>query len=305
MIYRLVKPNTKILLNTYTNGNSTVSIYSDGTKVRSTEDDEFKPEFPENIDVKITNRCRWNCPFCHEASTPLGDHGDINHPIFDSLVPGTEMAIGGGNIFEHPDIDVFLSKLKERGIIANITINQHDMKIAQRATKVNQWMKANLVYGVGVSWDGTDISDIIKDIYNPENLVIHTIAGVHDLNKLTNKNKLKVLILGYKDLRRGVIYKQNNNVTEKIKQLENNLSNLLKQFKVLSFDNLALKQLNVKNYVTAEVWDSYYMGDDGTHTMFIDLPNNQFASSSTSTIRYDLTSEIDIRDIFNTVINEK
>ena len=43
-------------LNTYTNGNHKVTIYSDGTKIKETIDpkaDHFTYDFPENFDIKI------------------------------------------------------------------------------------------------------------------------------------------------------------------------------------------------------------------------------------------------------------
>ena len=45
------------LLGEYQNGNYTVKIYNDGTKIRETNDDVFVASFPECIDLKITNNC--------------------------------------------------------------------------------------------------------------------------------------------------------------------------------------------------------------------------------------------------------
>lgn len=69
------------LLGIYKNGNYRVRIYDDGTKVRETidpNDNKFIAEFPESIDLKITNRCDMGCKMCHENSTIDGAHGDIN-----------------------------------------------------------------------------------------------------------------------------------------------------------------------------------------------------------------------------------
>ena len=113
------------VLGQYKNGNYTVTILQDGTKIRYNELDFFNPEKPESMDVKITNRCNIGCPMCHENSTCDGKHGDImNLPFFDTLLPYTEIAIGGGNPLSHPDFIPFLEKLKERNLISNMTINQ-------------------------------------------------------------------------------------------------------------------------------------------------------------------------------------
>ena len=53
-------------------------------------------------------------------------------------------------------------------------------------------------------------------------------------------------------------------------------------FKVVSFDNLALEQLNVKNILNKDKWNKLYMGDDGSYTMYIDAVTEEYAMSSTS-----------------------
>ena len=111
------------LLGRYMNGNVRTSIYSDGTKERFTMDDEFKPTFAENMDIKICNRSSAGCSYCHQGSTPDGKLGDImNEKFIDTLYPYQEVALGGGNILEHPDLIPFLHKLKEKKIITNITV---------------------------------------------------------------------------------------------------------------------------------------------------------------------------------------
>ena len=94
--------NTCSLLAKYKNGNYTVRLFSDGTKIRFTLDDEFNAMFPESIDIKITNYCDISCLMCHEDSSTKGVHGNLEHPFLDTLVAGTELAIGGGNPLSHP-----------------------------------------------------------------------------------------------------------------------------------------------------------------------------------------------------------
>lgn len=43
------------LLGSYNNGNTMNHIFSDGTRIRETEDDEFRFDFASNMDVKICN----------------------------------------------------------------------------------------------------------------------------------------------------------------------------------------------------------------------------------------------------------
>ena len=113
------------LLGIYKNGNFTTKIFSDGTKVRETEDDEFKAAFAENMDIKISNYCDMGCKFCHEGSTRNGKHGDIlNEKFIDTLHPYQEVALGGGDATSQPELIPFLQKLKDKKVIVNMTVNQ-------------------------------------------------------------------------------------------------------------------------------------------------------------------------------------
>jgi len=288
---------------TYTNGNYCIKINTEnGTKIRETEDDFFESEFPENIDIKISDRCDMGCQFCHENSTSNGNVSDLNLPFLDTLRAGTELAIGGGNIFENKDLSPFLHKCKSLGLIPNITVVQkHFIKHYE---EIQSFIDKKLVYGVGVSYTGNakELEGLLTD-----NCVIHLINGVHlykDIKQLEGIAK-KVLILGYKDLRRGTSYKNKNayNILRNQKVLGNAIPILRSIFDVVSFDNLALEQLDIKNMVTEDEWKNFYMGDDGDFTMYIDAVKKEYALSSTSLERFPL--ENDIVDMFRNIKNTK
>jgi len=291
------------LLGSYTNGNYKVSIFDDGTKIRETPEDNFISKFPECMDVKITNYCDKNCPYCHENSTVNGLHGNILQPKFlNTLQPFIEIAIGGGNPLSHPDLIPFLEKLKKKNIIANLTVNQ-DHFIKQHIS-LKKLVDEDLIKGIGISL--TNSSSLIFNTlphFFP-NAVIHTINGIttiQDYKNISNKG-LKILILGYKNIRRGETY-YSKKVEFQKEQLYTFLPDLIKGFKVVSFDNLAIEQLNVKRLMSKKEWDKFYMGDDGQFTMYIDLVKQEFAKSSISPIRYQLQDNIN--NMFEKVKNEK
>lgn len=290
----------------YRNGNYTVKFNTaDGTKIRETEEDDFIAEFPENMDVKITNQCDMGCIFCHEDSKKDGLHGDILNPKFiDTLRPYTEMAIGGGNPLAHPDLIPFLEKLKERKIIANMTVNQVHFETSQLF--IRELVDKELIHGLGVSLVNAN-ENFVKLIKQYPNAVIHVINGIlkpSDVEVLKDSD-LKMLILGYKQFRRGVDWynTDHENITAKKIWLYEKLADIVKQFKVVSFDNLAIEQLNVKRLMSEEDWNEFFMGEDGNYTMYIDLVNQKFARCSIAEIRYDLIDEI--TDMFNVVRSEK
>ena len=292
------------LLGRYQNGNYTTLIFSDGTKIRQTEDDEFRPAFAENCDIKITNMCDMNCPMCHENSTIDGKHGDLNMKFLETLHPYTELAIGGGAAQMHPGLVPFLEKLQKQKVIANLTVNQKHFE--ENIDFLKDLCDKKLIYGLGVSLTRAD-KDFVDKIKLFPTAVVHTINGMLSKEQIDvlKDNDLKMLILGFKNFRRGSAYLAANGseIEAKQKYLYDNLGELTKHFNLISFDNLALEQLNVRRLLTDKEWEQFYMGDDGTMTFYIDLVNKQFASSSISTKRYPITDSID--DMFKTVLEEK
>lgn len=282
----------------YRNGNYIVKFnISDGTKIRETEDDEFVPNFAENMDVKISNYCDVGCKFCHEGSTKNGKHGDIlSQKFIETLHPYQEIALGGGDATSHPDLIPFLHKLKEKKVIPNITVNQQHFE--QKWELIKKLVDEKLIYGLGVSLvNPTD--EFILLIQQYPNAVIHVINGIFkpsDIEILADKN-LKILILGYKQLRRGGDWysEDHENITVKQMWLKENLGNIIEHFKVVSFDNLAIKQLGVQWLMSQEEWDEFYMGDDSEFTYFIDMVEKKFSKNSTAPLneRFNLLDSVD------------
>ncbi len=291
------------LLGEYTNGNYNVHIFDDGTKIRENDLDNLTPSFPENIDLKITDYCDRGCLFCHENSTTKGIHGDIlNQEFIDTIQPFTELALGGGNPLDHPDLVEFLKKLRNKNILANITVNQKHF--VDNKKYVDFLVSEKLIYGLGVSV--TEVTDELLGLLkeNP-NIVIHVIYGViteEEFKKLYDNN-LKVLILGYKIFRRGEIWlsRKEEEFSVNSKWLFDELEEATKHFKVVSFDNLAIRQLEVKRLMSESDWNNFYMGDDGQYSMYIDMVKKEFASSSTSMNRQLILDNIE--DMFNVVRN--
>lgn len=110
---------------------------------------------------------------------------------------------------------------------------------------------------------------------------------------------LTILILGYKDVKRGIENRAKHGSEIAMNQAA--LCEVLKSsvkteaFRAISFDNLALKQLDVKSMMTDEEWAEFYMGDDGqdgqftSASMFIDAVTGEFARNSCCQERHKIT----------------
>lgn len=280
----------------YKNGNFEVKIEKDGTKTRFTKDDIFRPNRPETIDMNISNYCENSCPYCYINASKEGKHGELIKDsklvsYINSIPEYTELAI---NYAEHPDLEEFLIKLSENNIIVNITINQIDLM--KNYERIIDFQKRKLIFGIGISILRLS-AELIDIVHHLENVVFHIIIGVSSLKMLHNMpSDYKILLLGYKTKGRG------ENVIPDIKQYKKNLFWVIRKFNIVSFDNLALNQLDIKNYITKDIWEESYMGEDGQYSFYIDTVEKKYYKSSLDCVGY-LIGNKTIKEMFNHVKN--
>lgn len=283
-----------LLLHEYQNGNCNVKLYADGTKVREYEGTPM-PVHPESMDVKITNQCDLGCSFCHERSTPKGKHADIGTllEVLKPLPAGVEIAIGGGNPLSHPELPALLQSLHKQGLVANITVNLEHAK--QYDELLYHMQQLGHIHGLGISVPAGP-TVIPQQKCFTANTVFHLIAGVNPVAEVYRLKTLcekgcipcKILVLGYKNYGRGARHYQTHITSTTLchNDWHDNLDRLFQlNGLTLSFDNLALQQLRVQRHLSEDQWDEFFMGDDGTFTMYVDTVKQVFAKSSTSTER--------------------
>lgn len=276
----------------YWNGNGYCELNKvNGTMITTVLDDEpFKAEFPLNCDMNISRKCTNGCAFCYEGCTPDGNHADIKKFINDknsflySLHEGTELALNGNEPL-HPDLELLLQFCKERNIVANLTVQE--LTLLKHKDQIEEWLNKGLLHGIGVS-PCIYSEDMLEFCNNHPSAVIHTIVGIttpENYKHLMIYNKLKILVLGYKSFGKGIsyLYKDETVVDELTKNtnwLKSNIKDFINHFKVVSFDNLAIKQLDPKSWLSTDQWEKFYRGDDGSHTLYIDLVSETFAKNS-------------------------
>lgn len=268
----------------YYNGNYTVFFNPEnGTKIRHCIEDVLEPEFPENIDLFISNKCDCECPWCYAGCSSSGHFGNLNQPAFiNGLQPYTELALNL-NFPVHPDLEGFLEKVKDRAVFVNITVSQKHF--FQHYRYIENLYEKGLFYGLGISFSG-DMDALCYAVSHTkiENIVIHVINGLFCSEdfKTADTSGIKLLILGYKTCGRGEAYYEKSEYIKMNQEwLEKNITEILASFKAVAFDNTALEQLSIRNILTEQEWDTFYMGDDGTATLAVDFVTNQFSKNST------------------------
>ena len=294
-------------LASYKNGNTYTTIYDDGTKTHFTKDDEFKFDFPESHDISISQCCDNGCEWCYYGCSPTGKHGKLTGwKFFDSMRPYTEIAINLQSPL-NPELFVFLKEMRERNIIVNVTINQNHFMDDSMLALIYHLEKHGLIKGIGVSLTNPTQDDFIETVKEFPNTVIHVIAGItpwEDIQYLMGHG-LKLLILGYKKTGRGKKYYDGMfiPIITQMKYLEGGLDEVINGFKVVSFDNLAIEQLHIKDRLSDKEWETFYGGDDGTVTFFIDLVKGVFARNSLSQITYPIGDKT-IDEMFKIIKDE-
>lgn len=286
----------------YINGTYLVEHYSDGTKILKDPSEKFQAEFPDNLDVKITSFCDMGCNFCYEDSNVSGSHckSDPLLSKLSKLPEGIEVTLGGGDPLSHPEI---LKIVKELAIsqkkLVSLTVNQGSIKEDLIKSCINSGLRAIGISPRKNSYDTIDFDPGIPVVY-------HFILGIHpieQIEKFLEKGK-KVLILGYKSVGRG------KDLTPDLSQWVKGIKRLKfrlmwnKEFPEagMSFDNLAIKQLDLQTSFTTEEWERFYLGDDGSCSMYIDAVNETYSENSTvSKISRTSWIDLEIIDYFKTI----
>ena len=123
--------------------------------------------------------------------------------------------------------------------------------------------------------------DTLEFAKKHSNAVLHCVCGVTDADKLlaADADGLKLLILGFKTHGRGKRY-FSGSVVRKINYFSKVLPMICDKFDVISYDNLALKQLHIRERVDEITWNETYGGEDGTDNLYVDLVRGVFAMNS-------------------------
>lgn len=278
----------------FKNGNYWVGYGYDGRIRYSVTKDECIPEYPELIDLRITNRCQWNCPFCFMDSNMKEKDADFKqlkdmisrlsnrfHEVYDKSI---EFSVGGGNVLLYPHLRELFKLLDDNGHIVNTTINAKDCN--QLVTdKVLLQIFKDYVTAIGVSVSSkSDIEHVIQleDVFkdgNYKQITVHLIPEllgvertIEIMNELRSRKFYSFLFLGYKTNGRGA-------TQEYVKFTDEELKRLFEDSPYVSLDttfaNTYYEWLK-DNYET----ENTITLNEGEYSMYIDAVNNLAYKSS-------------------------
>ena len=255
------------------------------------------PEFPELVDMKITNACEHHCPFCYMGSTPKGKHAELKdiYNIVGAFKNKTEFALGGGNVLLHPKFTDIVKYIHKKNHIVNITIRYDDVNTINENSDIKEAIN-KYVSGIGISVQKASDVDVATE-YISEMLelgkhvclhVIPELIGVKNtidiLNKKTDINNIiiskhtpnacKVLFLGLKQSGRA------KNIEHKLLTADELNSLIVASKYSYNVDTSFINTYNSWFDETYEDPDYFLTRHEGEYSMFIDaITLNAFTSS--------------------------
>ena len=286
----------------YENGNATVELFDDGTRVITSPDSSFEFEYPLNLDIRVSTKCSFGrnpktqegiCDFCHESAKTDGVECDYKELMstLEELPEGIELAIGSNEFTA--GLYEFILWCGLQGYIVNLTVNQGHLKRDLEGLKMIT--EQGFVKGLGISYRSELKWDIPEYFLNYENTVFHVITGIdliNDVKSLSERGVKKILVLGEKDFG----FNEGNVDLDRKEHKEWFwwISKLFDIFDTVSFDNLALEQLDMRRFFSQEQWDEFNQGE---YSFYINAVEKYFAPSSRSS---DITTwtNISIREYF-------
>jgi organic radical activating enzyme len=259
-----------------------------GAKVRFTFQDLDKKieksSKPELVDLKITNYCDLNCPYCYQNSSSNGNHAtDINYILWKLESLGVlEIAIGGGEPTTHPEFLSILKEIHDYNMVANFTtrslkwleddkfresVFQYSRSFAYSVTTLNQiknWYQLIEKYHIN-NWDSirSSVQYVIGSNTEDELKKIMEFCGKHFIS---------LTLLGFKTNGRGSQFTPFDN------------SNWLSIAKENKYIRLGIDTLLAKQYENElekfNINPVLYGTEEGKFSMYIDAVDKKIGRSS-------------------------
>jgi len=175
---------------------------------KSLEDNPSFAPVPELVDISISNHCSKGCDYCYRDSKPDGSFmslddykfvlSSLNHKKYGNVF---QVALGGGEPLEHPEILEILELTKQFNIVPNFTTN------------------------------GENITKTLVD--NIKGKVGAAAVSLNNLNGINN-SKIELLIKG--GIRTNIHYViDRNNIKQAIQILEGEFNKKIKKVNAIIF----------------------------------------------------------------------
>ena len=300
-------PDTYIARKDVTHNYWTLFNTKNGNKIRmrfGAGEPIVKSEYPELVDMKITDYCDKNCSYCYQDSTTAG--GPASPKYISQLLACLggmgvfEVALGGGDTTSHPDIDRVIDEAINFGMIPNVTISDSRCLTDIRYNRINSC--GSITISINSMNSLYNFKRCIENSrVRRDKIGLQCIEGLvekWELYKIiedASELNLPLTILGYKDTGRGK--------DKKIKKYDV-ISVILDIIKSkgrhtdISFDTLLVNKYRerLEEHGTPRI---LYDTEEGKYSMYIDAVKKKCAKNSYT----ENTVDIPEQDVYDSLIN--
>lgn len=282
-----------------------------GFKIRFSDDlseearDVDCSSYPELVDLKITDYCPFNCPFCYMGSTKEGVHASLEYirEIVTELSENGvfEIALGGGEPTLHPKFTEILDFIRSMGIVPNFTTR--NLKFLSESDRYRS--AGAVAISVSNFKEAKEVIDLIKHLrqgytigrqyvntigrqYVNTKFSLQVVAGVvrelDEILTLADSIWMPVTILGYKGNGRGSSNDSGFDITEYRKTPETILKHIDHNIRY-GIDTKFAKDFPdfVRMFPSDLITES-----EGAFSFYIDAVEEKIAASSYSHREFDL-----------------
>ncbi|MCY1703906.1 radical SAM protein [Deinococcus sp. SL84] len=209
---------TQPLLTLYRDGDTWTGFNPvSGLKVTaspSTDILSYRPPRPELVDINVTDFCSVGCAFCYRGSDTRGEHATLENLATIAQRLGKagvfEVALGGGEITEHPHFLQMLPLFHEAGLVTNFTtrLPQH---VAAQWRRIEPHIGA-FAFSTSGPRELKRQAETLRGL-PAERINVHVVMGTQSEAQFratleeAARHRYRVTLLGYKTTERGGEYR--------------------------------------------------------------------------------------------------
>ena len=256
------------------NGNYLLKIYDNNIRVRETEDDILRPEYPEIYNIVINE-------FNVYGYLKYADI--LNYEFIKDILLFSNINIYGYDILIHPQLEEFINILKEKKCYIKLYINQ-DILTQSKIKRMNDLYENNKEIKE-IHINVNNINKPLLSILDKYNYLYIDIMS-HDFIFYKIK-KLKYYNLIIKSCDNKFII--NKSKIYHKKEMLKNIDYIINNFKLVKFDNNSLIYFKLKDYLKK---DNIKLVNNNSFTITFDLINNVYYKTFNSNIKYPINNNL-------------
>lgn len=277
-------------------------------------------DFPLSINLNISDKCNFACPWCYRDNADKGYFGDIEsyidnpYSFIHSIQPYTTINVSLYNPI-HPDLLDLLHFCRSKKIFVNLSVSA--LAFQMYAHDIDKWLNEKLITRLTLTpalfLPGDEILEYAK---NKENVTIAVQAGIPHFNSkfmdtvpiilpLAYDQNINLYIEGFEYNGEAVSYMDcyPDAVDKNLNWFRSNLKDFVRKFKKITLDSKAVEDLDLKLNLPKSKIEKINIIDSSA-CLNIDIVNDTYSSSKVRDNIFFNGILNDVQDMFDDIKGE-